>query len=921
MKRLSRSLIAVLFVTLLALAFFGCQTTPKIEVIEPSVPVVKPAAVEAAPPVVEVVKPVVEPVKEVVAEVTLPPIKAELVERELPEMGVIVKSSDRFTEFDLYIAHTNDVLGALEEGVGYARLATGVEFGRSLTDKTLLLDAGNLASGSALVNHFYGEPAGVIVDLLGYDAIAPGPADYAYGAGYLVEAAEFAEANTNLKVLAANVLNHKGEWIFQPYQLYKFNDFVVAVAGLSAPPAATGLSYMSDEVVQSAQFAVDEVRRVADFVIVLGNIGNTDGVTSELIAQNIKGIDLIIDGKDANAPPEGKRVGNTTIVNAGEKLSSVGIVEVHVKGKKAQAVTPIRITAADVNNPAKSPLAQWAGIDYVPQDATVKGYIDSVKADYAKATAPPKVAEPVVVAVEKPKVEEPVLTVTPAVVAPKVEKPVIDKDIVLKSYSGEKDFELYVVHTNDVHGRIEEGDGVGYAKLATLVKMLREATDKNLLLDAGDVSHGTLLTNLFEGETVGVLLDMLGYDAVTPGNHDFNYGKDHLIMAAKLAEQYSNIRVLSANVLDENKNLVFQPYQLYYFDGFVVGVIGATTPDTETKTHPKNVRGLSFVSDEVIYGAQALVDEVRKRADYVIVLGHLGLDEDGSYGMTSKFVAENIKGIDLFVDGHSHTVLENGLRVGNTLIVSTGEYMKNIGVVEISVRNGKAVGETAFLVPAADVKDPAKSDLARSLGVSSIPADREVTAYVESQKKKLEAVTKEVVAYTPITLNGERADVRTKPTNLGNMVAASMVEATGADAALTNGGGIRTSIAKGDVTRGDIISVLPFDNTIVVVEVTGQDIYDALEWGYSRLPESNGGFPQTSNLSIVYSRFSDPGNRVKRVLINGKAVDKNATYSLATNDFMAAGGDGYTMLDRPVVMYGRGLDEALTDYMVKHNKK
>jgi 2',3'-cyclic-nucleotide 2'-phosphodiesterase (5'-nucleotidase family) len=284
-------------------------------------------------------------------------------------------------------------------------------------------------------------------------------------------------------------------------------------------------------------------------------------------------------------------------------------------------------------------------------------------------------------------------------------------------------------------------------------------------------------------------------------------------------------------------------------------------------------------------------------------------------------VAENIDGIDLIVDGHSHSLLENGMMVGDTLIVSAGEYMENIGLVEIAVRNGKAAGETALLIPASNVADPSQNEYAKMLGITEVKADPKVVAYVESQKAKLDEITNEVVAYTPVHLDGERNNVRTKPTNLGNMIAKAMVEASGADVALTNGGGIRASIPAGDVTRGDIITVLPFNNTVVVVEVTGQDIYDALEWGYSRLPESNGGFPQTANMAIVYSRFSDPGNRIKRVLINGKVVDRNATYKLATNDFMAAGGDGYTMLDRPIVMYGRGLDEVLTEYMVKYNKK
>ena len=185
----------------------------------------------------------------------------------------------------------------------------------------------------------------------------------------------------------------------------------------------------------------------------------------------------------------------------------------------------MRITSGDVNNPAQSALAQWAGISYVPEDAAVRGYIDAVKGAYAKATAPkpaaPK-AEPVVEAAEVA-----VEAVVPAA-------PAVDEDVMVKSNDGQKNFYLYVVHTNDVHGRIEADPGVGYANLATLVNMGRSVTNKNLLLDAGDVSHGTLLTNLFEGETAAVLLDMLGYDAVVPGNHDFNYGKERLIEAARL---------------------------------------------------------------------------------------------------------------------------------------------------------------------------------------------------------------------------------------------------------------------------------------------------------------------------------------------------------------------------------------------------
>ncbi len=879
-------------------------------------PEMKPVVKEAAPVVVEKAAPAVVEAPAVAA----PAAPA----RKAPTADMVVKSNDKADEFNLYIAHTNDVLGALDEGIGYAKLATGIQFGSSLTNKTMLLDAGNAVSGTAEVEKFYGEPVGALMAALGYDAVAPGPADFAYGADYLKAAAKFAAENTNLKVLSANVLNAKGEWIFQPYQLYYYNGFVVAVIGATAPPADTaGLSFLDQAVIDNAQYAVDVVRETADFVVLLGNIGNAYGVdnASELIAQNVKGIDLIIDGAAAMAPANGKKVGSTTIVNAGEKLSSVGLVEIHVKNSEATRISPVRITAKDVNSPSTSALAKAMGITYIPAQPQVQEYVDMVKAAYEAGKAKtPEVKAMVETKVETkaaPKAEAKAeVKAAPAAAAPAA-KEEVPADVIVKTDGDSKNFDLFIVHTNDVHGRIEPTDDiVGYSRLATLVKMGQSVTDKTLVLDAGDVLHGTLLTNMFEGETSAVCLDLVGYDAVAPGNHDFNYGADRLIEGAKLAAEYSDIKVLSANVLNAKGEWVFQPYQIYSFDGFEVAVVGLTTPDTQTKTHPKNVEGLSFVSKAVVQNAQAAIDYMNTRADYVIVLGHIGNDADSV--VTSKEIVENIKGIDLFIDGHSHDVLENGMMVGDTLIVQAGEYMEYVGLVDVQVRNGKAVGEQAYLISGAQVSDPSTSELAKMVGITEVKEDPVVAGYVASQQAKIEKITSEVVASTPVALEGERAMVRTRPTNLGNMIADAMIEATDADVALTNGGGIRASIAAGDVTRGDIITVLPFNNVAIVVEVTGQDIYDALEWGYSKLPDTNGGFPQTAGMRIVYSRFSDPGSRIKRVLIDGKSIDKDATYTLVTNDFLAAGGDGYTMLDKPVTMYGKGLDEIFTDYLVSH---
>jgi 5'-nucleotidase/UDP-sugar diphosphatase len=447
-----------------------------------------------------------------------------------------------------------------------------------------------------------------------------------------------------------------------------------------------------------------------------------------------------------------------------------------------------------------------------------------------------------------------------------------------------------------------------------MLKMGRAITDNILVLDAGDVTHGTNLANMFQGETVGVLLDMLGYDAVAPGNHDFNYGSERLIEASKLAEKYSSLRVLCANITDANGYLVFQPYQLYDYNGFKVCVIGLSTPDTKTMSHPKNTAGLNF-NENALALAQQGIDMAHQIADYVIVLGHIGMDANGPSGLTSELICQNVKGIDLFVDGHSHTTLANGKKVGDTLIVQTGEYLKNVGVVDIYVKNGKAVSTTAMLIPAKDVLDPAKSDLAKQYGITAIPDDPEVTAYVKTMTDKMNVEMNKVVATLPMNLDGERAHVRTRQTNLSKMLCTAMTQDSGADFTITNGGGIRASLKAGNVTKGDVVTVLPFTNIITVCEISGADVYAALEHGYANLPETAGSYSQT-DLQVVYNRYAKAGSRILRVMLNGKAIDKNATYKVATNDFMAAGGDGYTMFGKKI-SEGRLLNEVFMDYLTK----
>ncbi|MCI2097272.1 MAG: 5'-nucleotidase C-terminal domain-containing protein [Sphaerochaeta sp.] len=917
-KRLSESVLTVIVAVMLAVALVGCQTTAKKAEAIPPAPVIEVAPAPAAPAKAETVAPAA--VVEAPAKVEAPapaavveaPAKAETaapaavaetapakvveatpapakvaetapakVEATAPAKTVAaapkseypygvnttVKNARGDKEFDLFVVHTNDIDGAFSGeagGMSLAQLATLAKIGAGVTDNWLLFNTGSIGD----LDDTTALQVAKAFDEIGYSAYTPQSIQLASGV----------TGTSKAVALSANALDANGYLLETPYQVYSFNGFKVAVVGLTAPKDVPGVSFTSDIILANAQAAIDMARKLVDYVIVIADTGDEGQFSSEYICKNLNGIDLFV---AAGGDAEAKTVNGAKIVRADSKLRSIGVVQLHVKDGKVTATYPMTVPVDAVTDPADSKL--------------VKQYASYITAYGYSATAPVP--------------EDPAVSaLLPYPYGVKM---------VEKNTAGTKTFDLIVVHTNDVHARIVPADGgMGYAKLATLLKMGRSITDNILVLDAGDVSHGTNLANLFQGEPVGVLLDMLGYDAVAPGNHDFNYGSARLIEEAKLAEKYSNVRVLSANFTTDDGQLVLQPYQLYDFNGFKVGVIGLTTPDTKAMSHPKNTEGYSFNPDTLYERTQKMVNIVKKYADFVIVLGHIGVDETGANGITSIKIAQNVKGIDLFVDGHSHTELPQGKQVGDTLIVQTGEYLKNVGVVDVLVKDGKVDSKTAMLVPAKDVLDPAKSDLAKKYGITSIPDDPEVTAYVKSVNDKLAEQMNQVIATIPTDLDGQREHVRTRQTNLSKLITAAMTESSGADFTITNGGGIRASLKAGNVTKGDVINVLPFTNIITVCEMKGSDVYAALEHGYEKLPVTDGRYAQ-SDLQVVYNRFAQPGKRILRVLLNGKLIDKNATYKVATNDFMAAGGDGYTMFGKKL-SEGSLLSDVFMDYLTKH---
>lgn len=458
---------------------------------------------------------------------------------------------------------------------------------------------------------------------------------------------------------------------------------------------------------------------------------------------------------------------------------------------------------------------------------------------------------------------------------------------------------LTIVHTNDTHSRIEEGKyaGMGFAKIATKVKEIRENNANVLVLDAGDTFHGQTIATIVKGESVVKVMNTIGYDAMAPGNHDFNYGQERLVELANMTD----FPILAANVVKEDGTTLVNPYIIKEVGSLKVGIFGLATPDTTFMTHPKNVEGLTF--NDPIAVAKETVSQLKDKTDVIVAITHLGMD--GSSSITSVKVAEEVEGIDVMVDGHSHTTLPEGKKVNGTLIVQTGDYDKNLGLVDLLYEKGEIKYIAASLL-----KKEEAADLAE---------DEDVVAVIADIKAANEKVTSVVVANTDIQLDGERAQVRAGETNLGNLIATAMMKLTGADIAYTNGGGIRASIAPGEITKGEVITVLPFGNYVVVKEIKGSDILAALEHGIDSYPEAKGAFPHVAGMTFKFDPAKEAGSRLVEVKVAGQMLDPNKTYKFATNDFLAAGGDGYEMFaDDKVIGEYPALDEVLVDHIQKH---
>lgn len=480
-----------------------------------------------------------------------------------------------------------------------------------------------------------------------------------------------------------------------------------------------------------------------------------------------------------------------------------------------------------------------------------------------------------------------------------------------------------ILHTNDVHGAI-----AGYAYITALKADYEAKGAEVILVDAGDYSQGTSYVSVTKGLDAIEMMNAAGYDVVTLGNHEFDYGytqlKDNMTKA--------KFKVLCADVFNADGTPIFDANYTYTTkSGVKVGFFGMETPETQTKANPTKIKSLTFATNDAFTKAAADQVEALKDADVVICLAHLGVDgESKPYRSTDLYAA--VKGIDFIIDGHSHTVMTKG--ENGEPIQSTGTAFANIGVIVIDDATKKIESNSLFEI---------KEDTAKDATVAA------------AAQKIIDRIDKEygaVFAKSEVVLNGAKAPNgnRDSETNNGDLITDAMVwkilqdkESLTVDAdhvvAVTNGGGIRKAINPGDVTKKNINEVLPFGNTVVTIYITGAELLEALEASTYCTPDAIGGFPQVSGINytistaVAYdanaetypaSTYYGPKsiNRVTINSINGKEFKADDTYAVITNDFCGGGGDTYYAFAAATAKFDTGipLDEVVMEYITAELK-
>lgn len=461
---------------------------------------------------------------------------------------------------------------------------------------------------------------------------------------------------------------------------------------------------------------------------------------------------------------------------------------------------------------------------------------------------------------------------------------------------------LTILHINDFHGRLlpyivrSISEKIPVSGFAYLAQLINEERSKNpegtILLSAGDMFQGTPQSNIFRGEPVVEIMNLLNFDAMAIGNHEFDWGQETLQKLVSL----SKFPYLSANIFDKDGKYLpyLKPYIILERKGLKIAVIGLTTPETAYITKPDYVQNLVFKNPEEVL--PRIIDEVRnKGANLVVVLSHLGFDAD-------KNLAEKVSGIDVIIGGHSHTVVINPAIVRGVIITQAGYNGIYLGVLELKIQpdTNMILGYTK------------ENELKTVFAGPENKFDEKVAQIIDKYNNQLKEEFAKVVGETLVDL------VRNynEESNVGNVICDAMREATSADIAFQNSGGIRTDINKGPITMELVYTLLPFDNVLVVMDLTGAQILKLLE--QSATLEK--GILQQSGLKVKYDMTKPKGQRVLEVFVGDKPLELDKVYKVVTNDFLAAGGDNFvTFKEGKNLVYGDMLRDVFIEYLKKHS--
>lgn len=441
-----------------------------------------------------------------------------------------------------------------------------------------------------------------------------------------------------------------------------------------------------------------------------------------------------------------------------------------------------------------------------------------------------------------------------------------------------KTISLDIYSVNDFHGTLlSAGKNPGIAKLGKFLKDQKAKNEKGtLILSAGDMFQGSMDSNLLYGKPVVDAMNEIGFDAMTIGNHEFDWGFEKVNDWMKAAE----FDFTAANIIDNNTGKpvdYLKPYVIYEKNGVKVGVIGLATPETAYKTNPKLVSNYTF--EEPAKVVNEMVPVLKKEgAEVIVVLSHLGADmnkETREVTGEAAELAKKVEGVDAIIAGHTHRTVAG--------------IVNNIPIAE-AYYNGRETAHINLLYSKDEKKVVEKTvESVSILAVEGIEDDEKVKAIVDKYQEEIAPVKNLVLGKTVNELNHDRY----KNSILGQWSADVMKEAAEVDIAFQNGGGLRTSIAAGDITMGNLYEVMPFDNTLFTVELTGKQVIDVLNHG---IGNEEFGDVQFSGIKVKYDKTKPEGERVVEVtMLDGSKLEEDKIYKVVTNDFMGAGGDKYTM--------------------------